>query len=862
MTNAVVLQVNDVRTETMKTALAVARIEHNTNEQATHHQYTKQKLRSIKHLSEDTLEAAQGALNISHHAYTTSNALEAELKALQEGIREIPRILSELVNAVTRLEENQEKQNAELEQLKTDVGIIIEMAQRQTESDSPPDEEEEDFFDKPPHSTPKKTKPQALEIPKEARLKKPAAYNGRRGTEAETFLLKMELYFHDYESAFDDKRKISAVLTNMGEGEPSKWAKPYLRKLLDQEDEGCLKSWKDFKAIFLLNFSDPLKKENATRELAKLRQTGPATIYASQFRSIKENLDWDETALIAQFRQGLKNEVQRELLKLSLSKDLDTMSLEEIIEWAIKTDDILHQARTLGEDRVSFNNKPTNTRTPRDDWLPKDLIRKRKEEKRCLKCGKHSHQIKDCPERKYLPDPVKVGKLKGAPATMSGSSKDSEQQVYFIKGINNEFCTYTLAQGIMDPIKTLIDSGSTQNFIDIKFARKHNLPLIELYAPRTIIAIDGKEIEDKVRHKVKMTLKIAERDFTITFYAMPLGDDTPLILGLSWLKEANPTIGWRDSSLTYQEEQGGAIKAKKGELEELPAEFQEYQDIFSEKLFKCLPEHRSYDCAIDFKEGEELPKPARVYPMSPAESKAMQEYMDQELADGKIRPSKSPMAAPCFFVKKSDGGLRLVVDYKKTNEITRGDRFPMPLQEDLLDKIKDAKIFSKLDLRSGYNNIRIREGDEWKTAFRTKGGLFEYLVMPFGLKNAPEVFQRYMNDIFHDLIDDSVIVYLDDILIYLRNKEEHTGHVKEVLRRIQEHNLFLKLSKCKFYTTEVTYIGIVITPEGISMEKEKIKDVEEWPAPKTVKQQYSEATYYANKKGPEVDLVNRTTTGL
>lgn len=153
-----------------------------------------------------------------------------------------------------------------------------------------------------------------------------------------------------------------------------------------------------------------------------------------------------------------------------------------------------------------------------------------------------------------------------------------------------------------------------------------------------------------------------------------------------------------------------------------------------------------------------------------------------------------------------------------------------------MEKVKDAKIYSKLDLRMGYNNIRIKEGDEWKTAFRTKEGLFEYTVMPFGLKTAPATFQRFMNDIFHDLIDTYVVVYLDNILIYFSNREEHIHHVREVLRRLREYHLFLRSTKCTFFTTEVTYIGVVITPEGFSMEKEKIKAIQEWREPTTLKQ--------------------------
>ena len=167
--------------------------------------------------------------------------------------------------------------------------------------------------------------------------------------------------------------------------------------------------------------------------------------------------------------------------------------------------------------------------------------------------------------------------------------------------------------------------------------------------------------------------------------------------------------------------------------------------------FKALPPHRKHDCAINFKENAELPRPAKAYPMSPNQQKNLKAFIDQELKDGKICPSKSPIAAPCFYVKKADGSLRLVTDYRKINDITISDKFPIPLQEDLLEKLREAKVFTKLDLRWGYNNVRIKEGDEWKTAFKTKDGLYEYVVMPFGLKNAPAVFQRFMNELFDDL---------------------------------------------------------------------------------------------------------------
>ncbi|QRW04042.1 Retrotransposable element Tf2 protein [Ceratobasidium sp. AG-Ba] len=388
-----------------------------------------------------------------------------------------------------------------------------------------------------------------------------------------------------------------------------------------------------------------------------------------------------------------------------------------------------------------------------------------------------------------------------------------------------------MVKGIMDPIPTLVDSGSSKNFLDINFAKKQQ-PLTPLVNPRTVIAIDGK-LPNKIKSKTTLEVEIEGWTFDVTFFVMDLGD-TDMILGLDWLQEADPDINWKTLEISWK---GRPLAAKAGEdLPAIPEEFMEFIDVFSEELFKKLPEHRSFDCNIDFVEGSDLPKPAKVYPLSPIESRTIKEFIDQELADGKIRPSKSPIASPCFFVKKKDGSLRLVTDYRKINNITIPDQFPMPLQVELVDQVKNAKIYSKLDLRWGFNNIRIKEGDEWKTAFRTAYGIYEYLVMPFGLKNAPAVLQRMMNDIFRHLLGVTVVVYMDDILIFSEKEEDHAEHVKEVLKILRENNLYAKLSKCEFFVKKVIFLGLVITPEGISMEEEKIKAIMEWGAPRKIKE--------------------------
>src|SRR6201992_416543 len=189
-----------------------------------------------------------------------------------------------------------------------------------------------------------------------------------------------------------------------------------------------------------------------------------------------------------------------------------------------------------------------------------------------------------------------------------------------------------------------------------------------------------------------------------------------------------------------------------------------------------------------------------------------------------------------MYVKKADGSLRLVVDYWKLNALTIKDRYPLPRQDDLMEKLMRAKIFTKLDLRWGYNNVRVREGDEYKTAFRTKYGSFEYLVMPFGLTNAPATFQRFMNDIFHDILDVCVIVYLDDILIYSDNIDVHKHNVRTVLECLRKHELHARPEKSLFNLDSIEYLGVKVSSKGLAMDPAKVKIIVDWPPPTSVKE--------------------------
>ncbi|KAI2665884.1 Transposon Tf2-6 polyprotein [Labeo rohita] len=201
----------------------------------------------------------------------------------------------------------------------------------------------------------------------------------------------------------------------------------------------------------------------------------------------------------------------------------------------------------------------------------------------------------------------------------------------------------------------------------------------------------------------------------------------------------------------------------------------------------------------------------------------MNTYIQEELAKGFIRPSTSPASAGFFFVKKKDGGLRPCIDYRPLNDITVKYRYPLPLVPPALEQLRTARFYTKLDLRSAYNIIRIREGDEWKMAFSTASGHYEYLVMPFGLANSPSCFQAFVNEVFRDMLNRWVIVYIDDILIYSSSYSEHVQHVRAVLQRLIQHQLYAKEEKCEFHQERIAFLGYVISPEGIAMDESKLR---------------------------------------
>jgi len=267
---------------------------------------------------------------------------------------------------------------------------------------------------------------------------------------------------------------------------------------------------------------------------------------------------------------------------------------------------------------------------------------------------------------------------------------------------------------------------------------------------------------------------------------------------------------------------------------QVPIDYHDYLDVFSKRKGTTLPPRRSHDHHINLEDNASPPF-GPIYSLSEVEQLALREFLDENLKNQFIRPSQSSAGAPVLFIKKKDGSLRLAVDYRGLNKITKKDRYPLPLIPDLLDRLRSARVFTKLDLRGAYNLVRIADGDEWKTAFRTRYGSYEFQVMHYGLTNAPASFQRFMNDVFKDLLDVCVVVYLDDILIYSDNPDEHLPHVREVLRRLRAHNLYAKIEKCAFGVDTTDFLGFVVGPEGLRMDDSKIQVIRDWPTPRKVK---------------------------
>jgi hypothetical protein len=260
---------------------------------------------------------------------------------------------------------------------------------------------------------------------------------------------------------------------------------------------------------------------------------------------------------------------------------------------------------------------------------------------------------------------------------------------------------------------------------------------------------------------------------------------------------------------------------------------QEYADVFPSEVPAGLPPLQSIKHQIDLILSASLPNSA-PYRTNPEETKEIQHQVQELLDKGYVRESLSPCAVPVILVPKKDGSWRMCVDCRVINNITIRYRHPIPRLDDMLDELSGAVVFSKVDLHSGYHQIRMKLGDEWKTAFKTKFGLYEWLVMPSGLTNTPNTFMRLMNEVLHAFIRKFVVVYIDDILIYSKSIDEHNDHLRSVFNALCDAHLFGNIEKCTFCTDRVLFLGYFVTPQGIEVNHAKVEAIHGWPIPKNL----------------------------
>ncbi|KAJ0591942.1 putative nucleotidyltransferase, Ribonuclease H [Helianthus annuus] len=425
----------------------------------------------------------------------------------------------------------------------------------------------------------------------------------------------------------------------------------------------------------------------------------------------------------------------------------------------------------------------------------------------------------------------------------------------------------------------LFDTGADYSFVSLEFKKMLGLIASKLDIPYSIELANGKLVEtnEVIRGCV---IELGEHEFTLDLLPVELGS-FDVVVGMDWLSSIKAEIVCHEKTIRIPMAVGETIvvhgekrdtplriisclKArkclKKGcvaflahivdkdaaepKLEDIPV-VKEYPEVFPEDL-PGLPPQRQVEFHIDLVLGA-APVAKVPYRLAPSEMQELSTQLQELLDKGFIRPSFSPWGAPVLFVKKKDGSFRMCIDYRELNKLTIKNRYPLPRIDDLFDQLQGSSFYSKIDLRSGYHQLRIQEESIPKTAFRTRYGHYEFLVMPFGMTNAPAVFMDLMNRVCKPYLDKFVIVFIDDILIYSKLKEEHEQHLRAILELLKKEKLHTKFSKCEFWLREVQFLGHVVNGNGIHVDPAKIEAIKNWETPKTpteIRQFLGLAGYY------------------
>ncbi|GJS56025.1 putative nucleotidyltransferase, ribonuclease H [Tanacetum coccineum] len=516
--------------------------------------------------------------------------------------------------------------------------------------------------------------------------------------------------------------------------------------------------------------------------------------------------------------------------------------------------------------RNNNNNNNRNNNNPRAQGANTNAIV-------CFECGAPGHFKKDCPQWKNKNQGNGNGVARAYAVGVAGQNPDNNV-------VTGTFLLNNRCASI------LFDTGADRSFVSTQFSTLINIAPTTLDHGYNVELADGRIIWVNTV-LLGCTLNFLNHPFHVDLMPVEMGT-YDVIIGMDWLTKYQAVIdcakkivripfgseilifhgdgsrnkrGTRLNIISCTKAQKYLLqgchvflahitiketgdKSKKKQLQDVPI-VKNFPEVFPEDL-PGLPHTRQVEFHIDLVPGA-APVARAPYRLAPSEMKELADQL-QELSDkGFIRPSSSPWGAPVLFVKKKDGSLRMCIDYRELNKLTVKNRYPLPRIDDLFDQLQGSSVYSKIDLRSGYHQLRVREEDISKTAFRTRYGHYEFQVMPFGLTNAPAVFMDLMNRVCKPYLDKFVIVFIDDILIYSKNKQEHEEHLKIILELLKKEELYAKFSKCEFWIPKVQFLGHVIDNKGIHVDPAKIESVKDWASPKTpteIRQFLGLAGYY------------------
>ncbi|GJY21425.1 reverse transcriptase domain-containing protein [Tanacetum coccineum] len=424
----------------------------------------------------------------------------------------------------------------------------------------------------------------------------------------------------------------------------------------------------------------------------------------------------------------------------------------------------------------------------------------------CYDCGEQGHTRNRCPKKVKQEE---VGEVRGRAYAIKDAEPKGPNVVTGTFLLNNQYAS------------VLFDSGFDSSFVNTRFSSLPDIKLIKIEDSYEVELADGRVVSTNTILK-GCTLSLVNHIFKIDLIPIELGT-FDVIIGMDWLVKHDAVIvcGEKVVCIPY------GNKTLKVEGDKGRSRL---------KIISCikarLPPPRKVEFQIDL-----VPRAAPVarapYRLAPSEMKELSVQLQELLEKGFIYPSSSPWGAPVLFVKKKDGSFRMCIDYHELNRLTVKNRYPLLRIDDLFDQLQGSSVYSKIDLRSGYHQLRIKEEDIPITAFRTRYGHFEFQVMPFGLTNAPAVFMDLMNRVCKPYLDKFIIVFIDDILIYSKDEEEHGKHLKIILELLKEEKLYAKFSKCDFWLDSVQFLGHVIDRSGVHVDPAKIEAIKSWTAPMT-----------------------------